>query len=323
MCGVVEEPALSIIIVNWNVKPLLADCLGSIERYGPQCTFDVWVVDNHSSDGSAEELPSRFPSVKWVQNSANVGFACANNEAIRRSAGRYLCILNPDTLWLDSSLDRLVRFLDTHPQTGVVGPCLLSADRQTVQYWGGRRLPLARDILFEVTRLGTRFPASPLVSRMLMPEWDHRQSRDVECLSGSCMLIRREVVAQVGLLDEGYPLYWEDTDWCHRILRAGWKLHYLADAVLVHLGRQSSLQDRGASAVRWFVGASRYAREHFDGPSAAALVALFRVVFVARLIAWTIVAVAHPNNRVARAQVRTYRDLAFHSLEQVAQTPRG
>lgn len=232
---------LNIIIVNWNVKDLLRKCLKSIYETTSRVSFEIFVVDNASTDGSVEMVKEEFPQVKSIANKENLGFPKANNQAIRMSSGPNILLLNPDTVVLQDSLKLMVRYLDTHPETGVVGPKILNPDG-SIQYSCARQIPKFYHSLFEVTLLSKLFPQSKLFNSRNMGWWDHNSSRDVECLCGACIMFKKGVFEKVGLLDEKIFMYMEDTEICYRVLRAGFKIHYLSNAKIIHWGGKSSLQ---------------------------------------------------------------------------------
>ena len=284
-----EMITVSVIIVNWNVRRLLRNCLRSLFSHNSQLALEVWVVDNHSSDHSAKLLRRDFPGVRLIENENNIGFARASNQGIRQAWGRYILLLNPDTVWVDDSLSGMVAFMDGHPGVGAVGPKLLNADRQSIQYWGARRLPRPLDTFYEYTKLNLLFPCNRHFGRYLMADWDHADSREVDCLSGACLLVRRKTIQEVGLLDEDYPVYWEDTDWCHRVGLTQWKLYYLASAQLVHIGRQSTLQNRGPSTINAVRGIYRYYRK-LHGPLTALWIwMLIWPASMAKMLGWVVV----------------------------------
>ena len=230
---------LSIIIVNWNTKDLLKACLRSVYAETRGLTFEVFVVDNASTDGSPEMVERTFPQVRLIRNAANVGFARASNQALRLSRGRYVLLLNPDTLILDQALVRMVHFMDQHPDVGALGPKILTAEGE-VDLRCARRFPSLLSELFELTRLSARFPHNRLFGSYLMSYWDHNDRREVEVLTGACLLVRREAMKQAGSLDEDFYMYGEDVDWCYRLRRAGWQVWYDSHTYIIHLGSQST-----------------------------------------------------------------------------------
>lgn len=233
------KPDLSVVIVNWNARELLSDCLDSLFADAEGLTMELFVVDNASSDGSVEMVQRRFPEAILIANGENLGFARATNRAIRRSLGRYILLLNPDTAVTKQSLPKMVAFLDHDPRVGAVGPRILTA-KGSIDFQAGRSFPSLLTELFDQVRIAQLCPRSRLFGRYLMGYWDHKDDREVDLLSGACLMVRREAVEQVGLLDEGFFLYGEDVEWCHRLKRAGWKIFYHAEAQITHLGGGST-----------------------------------------------------------------------------------
>lgn len=253
---------LSIIIVSWNTRDLLRACLKSIYAQRSGLDFEVFVIDNASRDGSPQMVRRDFPKVQLFKNAENLGFARACNQGLRRAQGCYVVLLNPDTRLLDDAFGHMVAFLDKHPDIGALGPRIVDADG-SVDVRCARRLPTLAGEFFEKTRLDRRYPHSRLFGRYLMTYWDHNDSRDVEALSGACLMVRREALEQVGGLDEGFFMYGEDIDWCYRIRQAGWRVFYYSDAQIMHLGSQSTnlvYEDMGIEAL-WSL--NRFFQKHY------------------------------------------------------------
>lgn len=227
---------LSIVIVNWNTRRYLEACLASIYRYPPRTAFEVLVVDNHSSDGSVEMVQSRFPQAVLIACGRNLGFSGGNNLGIRQARGENILLLNPDTEVLPGALDHLLHFLDSEPQAGAAGSRLLNSDR-TLQLSCSPTPTLVR----EFARL-FHLPGIRPDGYYAMQDWDLTQPRSVDVLLGACILIRRGVLDQIGLLDEEYFMYSEETDLCLRVQRAGWKLYWVPQAEIIHHGGQSARQ---------------------------------------------------------------------------------
>lgn len=275
------HPDLSIIIISWNVRDLLRDCLRSIERHTHRCTYDVWVVDNGSQDGTPAMLREDFPTVNVIANAENIGFARATNLAYTRATGRTIALLNPDTVLLNDAFDRMIAYLDDHPGCGAAGPRLLNADG-TLQVNCARDAPTLRS---ELQRIGGKAHLSVLQA----PGSDH--PRTVEVISGACMMVRRTGF-EGELLNEAYFMYGEDLQLCWEIReRLGRTIAYLPDAEVCHLGQQSSQQAHGLlaedarSVTRYF--------HHAQGPMAAALVRLARIasalIRLRRHITWRVI----------------------------------
>lgn len=273
--------SLSIVIVNWNVKQLLEDCLNSIFRTLDNLDFEVIVVDNNSSDGSAEMIKGKFPSVILIENKENLGFGAANNQGIRISKGEYVLILNPDTIIFPNALKSLIAFLDQNPKIGAVCPKILNSDN-TVQLSCIRKLPTLLSEFFELTYLNRRFPKNRIIGDHYMSYCDYNLEREVELLSGCCIMIRKIALEKIGLFDENFFIYGEDMDLCHRIKKAGWKLWYLPPAQIMHFGGESTKQ---VSDKRIFYSQeAKYAffKKHFGTGKAFlyCLVAFFAVICV-------------------------------------------
>jgi len=247
---------LSIVIVNWNTRDVLSQCLESIYGALPEQEIRVFVVDNASSDGSSDMVRERFPQVYLVENSQNVGFARANNQAIRNSHGRYVLLLNSDTIVKPGALDALVDFMDTHPQAGASGARLLNPDG-SLQY----SCSPAPSLAGEFKRL-FHLPGVRPDGYYSMHEWDQSQARQVDVILGACLMLRRQALDQIGLLDEDYFIYSEEVDLCHRIKSAGWKLYWVPQAQVMHLGGQSTRQVSEAMFLRLYQAKLIYFRKH-------------------------------------------------------------
>lgn len=234
-----ERPKLTAIIVNWNTKDLLRGCLTSLfER--TQIPLEVIVVDNASSDSSAAMVREEFGDILLIENDENRGFAAANNQAIRLARGRYLLLLNPDTVTQPGALKGMIRFLDEHPDAGVVGPELLWPDGAVQGGAAGYNPSL-------VTIFSHSYLLSKLFPRFFRGLWLHSQhygegAMEVDWISGACLMARAEAVREVGLLDEGYFMYAEDMEWCYRMRRRGWRVYYLPSVQVTHYSRGSSKQ---------------------------------------------------------------------------------
>jgi GT2 family glycosyltransferase len=225
---------LSIVIVTWNNEREIVDCLQSIRDYADELECEVFVVDNASVDATCRLIGEQFPEVHLVANAVNCGFPAANNRAFERAAGRYTLILNPDTILQPGTLRSCVEYLQTHADTGAVGSRLIYPTGET-QYDGARRFPDLLTLFVESFYLHMLLPRVPFLGGTHMRHWDHLDSREIECLSGSFMLVRSEIVRELGGMNTDVFMFYEDMDFCFRIRRAGWKIYYLASVATVHL----------------------------------------------------------------------------------------
>ena len=215
---------VSTIIVNWNTCNITCDCLKSVFEQTKELSFEVIVVDNASSDGSVEMIRHDFPQVNLIENSENKGFAAANNQGMAIANGCYVLLLNSDTIILDNAISKTISFADAHPEAAVTGCRVLNPDRslQPTCFM----FPSILNMLFESSYLYKLFPRSKFFGRERMTWWDRSDVREVDVVTGCFMLVRREAIEQVGIMDERFFVYGEETDWCYRFKRASWKPHF-------------------------------------------------------------------------------------------------
>ncbi len=230
---------LSIIIVSWNVSRLLYDCLQSVAVNKGALAVEVIVVDSASSDDTPEMIVREFPWVYLIACDENVGFPRGNNMGMERANGRFILLLNPDTQIVGNALQNMVTYLETHLETGMIGPQLLNSDG-TVQS-SRRRFPTLRTAFFESTWFEPVAPKS-ILRRFYMQDVDDDETSQVDWVVGACMMTRQEIVKGVGGMDEAYFMYSEELDWCRRIKQAGWDVIYLPEAKVVHHYGKSSDQ---------------------------------------------------------------------------------
>ncbi|MBI4272309.1 glycosyltransferase family 2 protein [Candidatus Uhrbacteria bacterium] len=237
---------VSIVLVNYCARGLVRECIKGLKRLTTNLRLEIIVVDNSNDKQLADLLAERFGDVKYIPMQTNVGFARANNMGISHSGGKYILILNYDITPLPDSLDTLVSYMDVHPQTGIVGPQLLNPDG-TTQNSCYRFHSLVTPFLRR-TWFGKIWKGKRHIDRFLMRDTLIGQPTDVDWLLGACLLVRASCIADVGLMDERFFLYFEDTDWCRRFWDAGYKVKYVPDAKMIHLHRRDSAQG-GALAV--------------------------------------------------------------------------
>lgn len=243
---------LSIIIVNWNTQDLLRACLLTLAPIPPN--WELLVVDNASADDSAKMVRTEFPHARLIINSRNRGYSAANNQGLTASKGRYALLLNSDTLAERESLTGMVAFMDHHPAAGAMSPLLLRPDNTSQPYSFGQDPTLGY-----LLRRGL----SRVIFRQDLHEWATESIQTVDWISGACMMVRREAIDQVGLLDEDYFMYFEDNDWCLRMRNHGWSIYYVPDYEVIHLGGQSSKQSLKARAA-YYKSLKLFYKKHYS-----------------------------------------------------------
>ena len=233
-----EGMDLSIIVITHNSRGPIVRCLESLAAHAPSCEHETIVIDNASSDATAETVSRRFPQVRVVANEDNLGYSRGVNQGMRLSSGRAILILNPDIVVREGSIDRLLEFMDRTPDAGIVGSKLVFPDG-SLQY-SCRSFYTVSALLLRRTFLGKLFPRAHALREHLLMDYDHEEPRSVDWLLGACMLVRREAIETVGAMDERFFLYFEDIDWCYRMKHHGWSVYYVPSSVMVHTYERSS-----------------------------------------------------------------------------------
>ncbi len=229
---------LSIVIVNYNVRFYLEQCLLSVEKALTGVCGEVFVVDNNSSDDSMSYLQSKFPWVRYIENKENVGFSCANNQAIREVRGEYVLLLNPDTFIGERTLRECIDFMDKNPQAGMCGVGMLKADGSFAPE-SRRGVPTPFVAFCKMSGLGALFPKSRLFGGYYMQYLNKHSINPIEIVSGAFMFIRKEALDKVGLLDEAFFMYGEDIDLSYRVLKAGYQNYYIPTQILHYKGEST------------------------------------------------------------------------------------
>jgi len=253
---------LSLCIVTYQVKDYLRGCLESLLKYPPERLYEVIVADNRSTDGTIEMLQREYPFVHIIQSDGNEGYAKPMNRALRLAQGRYVVQLNPDTQIFEGTFDKLMNFMDANPQVGICTPKVLNRDG-TLQKQCRRSEARPWDTIAYFSGLSRFFPRSRLFGGYLQSFYDEDQIHPVQAVSGSCMVIRREVIEQIGYLDESFFAYQEDTDYCMRARKAGWQIYYVPTAQIIHYGgKGGSRQHPYRSTYYWHRSYYLYYRKH-------------------------------------------------------------
>ena len=225
---------LSIIIVTWNCKNYLRECLESIDKLRAQDDVEIVIVDNASSDGTPEMVRQSYPEILLVESKENLGFPRGNNVGIRRSSGQYLCLINPDVKVLDGCIQKMLSFMKNNPKVGLLGPRMLDAEGTAQRSYMGA--PTLWNLLCRALALDTIFPKSKRFAGFLMHYFDLTKTAPVDILNGWFWMTKREALDQVGLMDESLFMYADDLDWSKRFRDAGWGVVFYADAEAIHYG---------------------------------------------------------------------------------------
>lgn len=250
----------SVVIVSWNARRYLEECLASLYETTAPTPPEVIVVDNASTDGSPDMVEKQFPQVTLIRCRENLGFAKANNIGISESTRKYVALVNSDVKLLGRCLDTLVDFMDQHPEAGLVGPRVLNTDLTTQS--NCRRFPSPWNNFCSATGLARLLGRHRLFSGEQMFDFGHDRTRPVDVLAGCFWVMRRETTETVGLLDEGFYIYAEDLDWCRRCWNAGWQVVFCPDAQAIHHRGGSSVNDPVRFAVEQYRALLRYWRKH-------------------------------------------------------------
>ncbi len=287
---------VSIVIVNWNTRALLHDCLASVFDGLGAVTAEVLVVDNASEDGSADMVRREFPQAVLMETGQNLGFAGGNNVALRRARGRYVLLLNTDTLVHGTVLPEAIRWLDAHPQVGVMGPRVLNTDGSVQPSCSA--FPSLRNLAMQTFGL-TRIAR---LDRYRMTGWDRMSERRVEVISGAAMFVRRAAMARVGLLDEAFFFYGEETDWCYRFAQDGWQLVFAPIPEITHFGGGAVGKLNHRRDVLMTEGTTRLHRKHGGILAAASCFALLAAHNVSRALLWSALSLTRKAGAGTRAR---------------------
>lgn len=329
------ETWLSIVIVSWNVAPLLRQCLRSIaeapriSRAGdgaltlPEGALQVVVVDNASTDGTVAMLRDEFPWVEWIVSEANLGFTAGNNLGLSRCRGRYLLLLNPDTRLAQEGgadpLGEMLAFMEAHPRVGLLGPRLVYGDGSPQP--SRRRFPTLAMALMESTLLEQWFPRNRWARAYRLADQPDGATQYVDWVTGAALLVRREALEQVGGLDERFFMYSEELDWCRRLRGAGWEVAYLPTATIVHHEGQSSGQVVAARHIHFETSKVLYFRKHHGALRAEALRLFLLATYLYRLAEEGLKWLLGHKRPLRSARLRAYRQVLASRLRPLERTP--
>ncbi|MEO8166745.1 MAG: glycosyltransferase [bacterium] len=273
---------LSVIIVNYNVRQFLESALASVYRAMEGVDGEVFVVDNASDDGSVEMVREKFPQAILIESKANVGFARANNAALRQANGRYLLLLNPDTIVQEDTFKVMMKFFDENPDAGAAGCKILNPDG-TFQLPCRRSFPTPWVAFTKIFGLSALFPKSKLFGRYNLTYLNEDETYEVDAVSGSFMFVRREVYEQVGGLDETFFMYGEDLDWCYRISQSGSKVYYVPLTKIIHFKGESTRRSEIDEIRTFYQAMQLFVEKHFSSSTVVEVLLSVGIVFRAAL----------------------------------------
>lgn len=290
---------MSIVLVCWNNKAYLDPCLKSLYEGGLKCSFDVVVVDNGSTDGSQQMLAEKYPQVKLIQNASNVGLGKASNQGIEATNGRYVLLLNNDTIVNGPALDVLVEYLDAHPEAGAAAGKLLNPDGSFQSGYAPFSTLLEEFLI--VTHIGERlWPGYP-------SHGDSNEIKETGWMSSACLLVRRAALDQIGLLDESYFIYGDEADLQYRLNKAGWKVVFLPNSSIIHFGGRS--MDRWKRRKMVYRGKMMFYKKNYGFFSTLLLRAMFFVMSLLKLLIWCIGFLIPSRNDQAKKELRSNIDV--------------
>jgi GT2 family glycosyltransferase len=258
---------LAVVIVNYNVKHFLEQCLHSVSKAMKGIDAEVWVVDNHSVDGSVDMLKEKFPFVIIIENKKNVGFSVANNQAIKQADAEYILLLNPDTVVEEETFRKTIKFMDAHPQAGALGVKMLDGKGHFLPE-SKRALPTPEVAFYKVFGLAYLFPRSTRYGKYHLTYLDENKINEVDVLSGAFMLIRKAVLAKTGLLDETFFMYGEDIDLSYRLTQAGYKNYYFPETRIIHYKGESTRKSSVNYVLVFYKAMKIFAEKHFSHKNA-------------------------------------------------------
>ena len=291
----VSGARISVVVVVWNAKHYVEECLGSLREHCRQVYSEVIVVDNASTDGTPEMIAELFPEFHLILNPENLGFARANNIGIAQSSGDYVCLVNSDVKFLDDCISPMVRYLSDHPEAGMLGPRMLAQDGEVRR--STMRFPTVWNNFCRAIGLDYLFKGSRSFGGLLMNDFDHRTTAEVEVLNGWFLVVRRRAVQRVGLLDPQFFMYGEDVDWCYRFWQAGEKVVFFSGAGAIHYGGASSSNAPVRFYLELYRATWQYWRKHYSGLAQLGFLAAFAIHHSLRLVGSAFVYLLAPSRR--------------------------
>lgn len=272
---------LSVIIVSYNVRHFLEQCLLSVRKAAEEIDCEVFVVDNNSADGSCSMVKSEFPEVKLIMNYVNRGFPAANNQALKLAKGKYLLLLNPDTIVEEDTFIKCMAFMDTHPDAGATGVKMIDGKGRLLPE-SKRALPTPKTAFFKAFGLSYVFPKSRLFNRYYLGHLDDRVISKAEIISGAFMFLSREAMMKTGYLDEDYFMYGEDVDYSYRLIKAGFNNYYYPEIKIIHYKGESTKKEDLNVFINFYKAMLIFVKKHFAEGSMKPFIFLIQAAILFR-----------------------------------------
>jgi GT2 family glycosyltransferase len=277
------RPDVSVVIVSWKVRELLDKCLETLRTSTERARLEVLVIDNQSGDGTLEMVADKHPSVVGIDSGGNLGFSRGNNLGFARATGRTVLLLNPDTEVRPGAVDRLLETLERDPAIGIAGPKVLLPTGE-IQHACARHFPNLWNQALQILGFAHRFPQNRWAGDFRMSSWDHQDARDVDAVSGCCLLIRADLLNELEGLDPSFFMYGEDLDLCWRVRKRGARIRYVPSAEILHISMQSSTQAPRRMLVHMHESMYRFFRKNRGAWAAF----VYRMTFAAVSGAWLV-----------------------------------
>lgn len=305
---------LAIVIANYNTKDEIYCCLKSIYQNHPSQSFDIYVVDNASSDGSCKMIKEKFPLVHLIENKENEGFVRANNRGILESSSQYILHLRPDTLLLKGTADKMMDFMEEHAEIGVLGCKLVTSDGKYQPSCD--KFPSAKGELIHSLYIDKILKSNRLFGEYTLSNWKHNKVMEVDWVTGTCLMVRRKAVEDVGLKDSNNFLNYEDIDWCYRMKKNGWKIYFIPDAKVVHDNGKSTRAMTQEVLLISYLSRYYFFKKHFGMPACYKIRRICRYGLLLRIIGCSLVFPFIGSNRKSYlARFRGYCDALKIELE--------
>jgi len=257
---------LSVIIVSYNVRYFLEQCLISVRRASEDIDCEVFVVDNNSADGSCSMVLREFPEIILIKNNENRGFSAANNQALKRASGRYILLLNPDTIVEENTFKSCISFMENHHDAGATGVRMIDGKGKLLPE-SKRALPTPRTALFKMSGLSYLFPKSRFFNKYYLGHLNSLETTKADIISGAFMFLRSEAVRKTGLLDEEFFMYGEDVDYSYRLQKAGYCNYYFPEVKIIHYKGESTKKEHVSTVVNFYRAMLIFVRKHFSNGS--------------------------------------------------------